>query len=62
LSHAASLSVRRAQLRLEGALFWCASGWQQIVAGPFASWTAADDAQRRLERKGFTGTQISSAR
>jgi general secretion pathway protein A len=38
-------------------------GWQQVVAGPFASRTAAEDAQRRLEREGFTGTQIvSSAR
>jgi len=39
-------------------------GWQQVVAGPFASRTAAEDAQRLLEREGFTGTQIvvSSAR
>jgi general secretion pathway protein A len=38
-------------------------GWQQVVAGPFASRTAAVDAQRLLEREGFTDTQIvSSAR
>ena len=38
-------------------------GWQQVVAGPFASRTAAEDAQRLLERDGFAGTQIvSSAR
>jgi general secretion pathway protein A len=33
-------------------------GWQQVVAGPFASRTAAEDAQRLLEREGFTDTQI----
>ena len=38
-------------------------GWQQVVAGPFASRTAAEDAQGLLEREGFTGSQIvSSAR
>ena len=35
-------------------------GWQQVVAGPFAARTAAEDAQRLLEREGFTGTQIVS--
>jgi cell division septation protein DedD len=33
-------------------------GWQQVVAGPFASRTAAEDAQRLLEHEGFPGTQI----
>ena len=38
-------------------------GWQQVVAGPFASRVAAEEAQRLLEREGFTDTQIvSSAR
>jgi general secretion pathway protein A len=36
-------------------------GWQQVVAGPFASRTAAEDAQRLLERDGFAGTQIVSS-
>jgi cell division septation protein DedD len=35
--------------------------WQQVVAGPFGSRTAAEDAQRLLEREGFTGTQIASS-
>jgi cell division protein FtsN len=34
-------------------------GWQQVIAGPFASRTAAEDAQRRLEAAGLTGTQIT---
>jgi general secretion pathway protein A len=38
-------------------------GWQLVVAGPFASRTAAEDAQRLLEREGFADTRIvSSAR
>jgi general secretion pathway protein A len=35
--------------------------WQQVVAGPFASKTAAEDAQRLLEREGFAGTQVVSS-
>jgi general secretion pathway protein A len=35
--------------------------WQQVVAGPFASRTTAEDAQRLLEREGFDGTQIVSS-
>ncbi len=33
-------------------------GWQQVVAGPFPSKEAADEAQRDLERRGFTGTHV----
>ncbi len=33
-------------------------GWQQVVAGPFVARTAADQAQRLLDRQGFTGTRI----
>jgi type II secretory pathway predicted ATPase ExeA/cell division protein FtsN len=33
-------------------------GWQQVIAGPFASRTAAEDAQQRIHRAGLTGTQI----
>jgi general secretion pathway protein A len=32
--------------------------WQQVLAGPFASRDQAEDAQRRLEHAGFSGTQI----
>jgi cell division protein FtsN len=35
-----------------------ASGWQQVLAGPFASRAQADAAQERLDRAGFTDTQI----
>ena len=35
-----------------------ANGWQQVLAGPFASLQQADEAQQRLERAGYTGTQI----
>jgi type II secretory pathway predicted ATPase ExeA/cell division protein FtsN len=33
-------------------------GWQQVMAGPFASRPEAADAQARLDRAGLTGTQI----
>jgi general secretion pathway protein A len=36
-------------------------GWQQVVAGPFASRAAADEAQRQLAGEGFTGTTIVPA-
>jgi cell division protein FtsN len=36
-------------------------GWQQVMAGPFASRTAAAAAQQQLERAGLTGTQIVPA-
>jgi cell division protein FtsN len=35
-----------------------ADGWQQVIAGPFASRPAAEDAQQRIHRAGLTGTQI----
>jgi general secretion pathway protein A len=35
-----------------------AAGWQQVLAGPFASRAQADDAQQRLDQAGMTGTQI----
>lgn len=33
-------------------------GWQQVIAGPFPSRTAADDAQQALTRGGFGGTRV----
>jgi general secretion pathway protein A len=33
-------------------------GWQQVVVGPFTSRTQAEEAQHRLNRAGYTGTQI----
>jgi general secretion pathway protein A len=39
-----------------------ADSWQQVVAGPFASRAAADEAQQRLQRAGLGGTQIVPAR
>jgi type II secretory pathway predicted ATPase ExeA len=33
-------------------------GWQQVLSGPFASRTEAEDAQKRLNRSGLTETQI----
>ena len=38
-----------------------AGGWQQVIAGPFASREAADAAHQRLERAGFPATHITSA-
>jgi cell division septation protein DedD len=35
--------------------------WQQVVAGPFANEAAADDAQRQLDREGFSGTKVQRA-
>jgi len=32
--------------------------WQQVLAGPYASPAKAQDAQQRLARAGFTGTQV----
>jgi len=36
-----------------------AAGWQQVLAGPYGSAVLARDAQQRLERAGFTGTQLA---
>lgn len=36
-------------------------GWQQVVAGPFASRAEAEEAQQRLDRAGLTGTQLVAA-
>jgi cell division protein FtsN len=35
-----------------------ASGWHQVLAGPFASRPEALDAQQRLDRNGLGGTTI----
>ncbi|MES1254590.1 MAG: SPOR domain-containing protein, partial [Acidobacteriota bacterium] len=37
-------------------------GWQQVVAGPFASRAEARDAQQRLDQAGFGGTHIGLVR
>jgi cell division protein FtsN len=39
-----------------------AGGWQQVLAGPYASAAAARDAQQQLERAGFADTKIVPAR
>jgi general secretion pathway protein A len=36
-------------------------GWQQVLAGPYASSAQAQDAKQRLERAGFTATQLVPA-
>ncbi|HMF92891.1 MAG TPA: AAA family ATPase [Vicinamibacterales bacterium] len=36
-------------------------GWQQVLAGPYASAEQARAAQQRLERAGFTGTHVTPA-
>jgi cell division protein FtsN len=36
-------------------------GWQQVLAGPFASRSAAEQAQQRLDSAGYTGTKIVPA-
>jgi cell division protein FtsN len=35
-----------------------AAGWQQVIAGPFASRDEADAARLRLERAGLAGAQV----
>jgi general secretion pathway protein A len=37
-----------------------ASGWQQVLSGPFATRAEAENAQNQLDRAGFTGTQVVS--
>ena len=36
-------------------------GWQQVIAGPFASREEADAARLRLEQAGLPGTQVVAA-
>jgi cell division protein FtsN len=33
-------------------------GWHQVISGPFSTRLDAEDAQRRLDRAGLSGTQI----
>jgi len=35
------------------------NGWQQVIAGPFATRTAAEEAQQRIHAAGLTGTEIA---
>jgi general secretion pathway protein A len=35
-----------------------AEGWQQVLAGPFASRVQAEEARQRLDEAGLTGTQV----
>ena len=42
---------RRAHRRATGS-------WYQVIVGPFGSRSSAEEAQRRLDRAGFTGTKI----
>jgi len=35
-----------------------AGDWQQVLAGPYQSAAEGQEAQQRLERAGFTGTQL----
>jgi cell division protein FtsN len=35
-----------------------ASGWQQVLSGPFATRAEAENAQNQLDTAGFTGTQV----
>jgi type II secretory pathway predicted ATPase ExeA len=36
-------------------------GWQQVLAGPFTSRSAAEQAQQRLDSAGYTGTKVVPA-
>jgi cell division protein FtsN len=36
-------------------------GWQQVLAGPFVSRAAAEEAQQKLDAAGYTGTKIVPA-
>jgi cell division protein FtsN len=38
-----------------------ADGWEQVLAGPFATRAAAEEARQKLDLAGYTGTQIVPA-